>query len=184
MKRATFLIVLLVCSLIPAVGWAEIKIGYINSEVVMERLPEMMDVRRTLEQLAQDYQNQAMDRQMKLQKLESDFEKQQLLMSEARKAELQAEYQEKVRQLQAFTQEKLGPEGELARKQVQLLEPILSKINDAVRTLANDEGYDMIIDSPGPGGMGYSLVVFAHEKYDLTETLLELLEKQRTEQGQ
>jgi outer membrane protein len=180
MKRVALFIVLFACSLMPATGWAEIKIGYIDSEVLKERLPEFREAQRKLDQLRQDYENQAKDREAKLMKLQDDFRKQELLMSEARKAELQADFEEKVRQLQAFTQEKFGPEGELMRKNIELSEPIFQKINDALKTLADEDGYDFVFDAAAPS----SGLVFAHEKYDLTETLLESLEKQRTEQGQ
>jgi outer membrane protein len=180
MKRVALFIVLFACSLMPATGWAEMKIGYIDSEVLKERLPEFREAQRKLDQLRQDYENQAKDREAKLMKLQDDFRKQELLMSEARKAELQADFEEKVRQLQAFTQEKFGPEGELMRKNIELSEPIFQKINDALKTLADEDGYDFVFDAAAPS----SGLVFAHEKYDLTETLLESLEKQRTEQGQ
>jgi outer membrane protein len=180
MKRVALFIVLFACLLMPATGWAEIKIGYIDSEVLKERLPEFREAQRKLDQLRQDYENQAKDREAKLMKLQDDFRKQELLMSEARKAELQADFEEKVRQLQAFTQEKFGPEGELMRKNIELSEPIFQKINDALKTLADEDGYDFVFDAAAPS----SGLVFAHEKYDLTETLLESLEKQRTEQGQ
>ncbi|MEE2627531.1 MAG: OmpH family outer membrane protein [Candidatus Latescibacterota bacterium] len=180
MKRIALMALALVCTLAPVAGWAEIKIGYIDSEVLKERLPEFREAQRKLDQLRQDYENQAKDREAKLMKLQEDFRKQELLMSEARKAELQADFEEKVRQLQAFTQEKFGPEGELMRKNIELSEPIFKKINDALKTLAEEEGYDFVFDAAAPS----SGLVFAGEDYDLTETLLESLDEQRTEQGQ
>ena len=48
-------------------------------------------------------------------------------MSEARKAEMQAEFEAKVQQLQQFTQEKFGPEGELMRKNIELIRANLQK---------------------------------------------------------
>jgi len=180
MKRIALMALALVCTLAPVAGWAEIKIGYIDSEVLKERLPEFREAQRKLDQLRQDYENQAKDREAKLMKLQEDFRKQELLKSEARKAELQADFEEKVRQLQAFTQEKFGPEGELMRKNIELSEPIFKKINDALKTLAEEEGYDFVFDAAAPS----SGLVFAGEDYDLTETLLEALDEQRTEQGQ
>lgn len=180
MKRIALMALALVCTLTPATGWAEIKIGYIDSEVLKERLPGFREAQRKLDQLRQDYENQAKDREAKLMKLQDDFRKQELLMSEARKAELQADFEEKVRQLQAFTQEKFGPEGELMRKNIELSEPIFKKINDALKILAEEEGYDFVFDAAAPS----SGLVFAGENYDLTETLLESLDEQRTEQGQ
>ncbi len=180
MKRVVFSAVLLAFMSLSNAALADVKIGYIDSEVLKERLPEFREAQRKLDQLRQDYENQAKDREAKLMKLQDDFRKQELLMSEARKAELQADFEEKVRQLQAFTQEKFGPEGELMRKNIELSEPIFKKINDAIKVLADEDSYDYIFDAAAPS----SGLVFAQEKYDLTETVLEALEKQRTEEGQ
>jgi len=156
---------------------AQLKIGYIDSEVLKERLPEILAVQRTLEQLQQDYEREAMDREAKLLKYQEDFRRQELLMSEARKAEMQAEFETKVQQLQQFTQEKFGPEGELTRKNIELMEPIFKKINDAIQIMAEEKGYDFIFDAATPS----TGLVFAKEEYDLTESLLELMEQEKEE---
>ena len=178
MKRVV-LFLALASLLLPAAARADVKIGYIDSEVLKERLPEFREAQRKLDQFRQDYENQAKDREAKLVKLQEDFRKQELLMSEARKAELQADFEEKVRQLQAFTQEKFGPEGELMRKNIELSEPIFKKINDALKVLAEEDSYDFVFDAAAPS----SGLVFADDNFDLTEKLLESLEKAREEEG-
>ena len=170
MKRVLLSLIALACS--AAAVQAELKIGYIDSEVLKERLPEFRDAQRKLDQLRQDYENQAKDREAKLLKLQEDFRRQELLMSEARKAELQTEFEAKVQQLQQFTQEKFGPEGELMRKNIELSEPIFKKINDAIQVMAEEEEYDFIFDAAAPS----SGLVFAKESYDLTEQLLEKMQ--------
>ena len=171
MKRVLLSLIVLACC--AAAAQAELKVGYIDSEVLKERLPEFRDAQRKLDQLRQDYENQAKDRKAKLLKLQEDFRRQELLMSEARKAELQTEFEAKVQQLQQFTQEKFGPEGELMRKNIELSEPIFKKINDAIQVMAEEEGYDFIFDAAAPS----SGLVFAKESYDLTEQLLEKMQE-------
>ena len=172
MKRVLLSLIVLACC--AAVAQAELKVGYIDSEVLKERLPEFREAQRMLDQLRQDYENQAKDREAKLLKLQEDFRRQELLMSEARKAELQTEFEAKVQQLQQFTQEKFGPEGELMRKNIEFSEPIFKKINDAIQVMAEGEGYDFIFDAAAPS----SCLVFAKENYDLTEQLLEKMQEQ------
>ena len=172
MKRVLLSLIVLACC--ATVARAELKVGYIDSEVLKERLPEFRDAQRKLDQLRQDYENQAKDREAKLLKLQEDFRRQELLMSEARKAELQTEFEAKVQQLQQFTQEKFGPEGELMRKNIELSEPIFKKINDAIQVMAEEEGYDFILDAAAPS----SGLVFAKENYDLTEQLLEKMQEE------
>ena len=172
MKRVLLSLIVLACCAV--VAQAELKVGYIDSEVLKERLPEFRDAQRKLDQLRQDYENQAKDREAKLLKLQEDFRRQELLMSEARKAELQTEFEAKVQQLQQFTQEKFGPEGELMRKNIEMSEPIFKKINDAIQVMAEEEGYDFIFDAAAPS----SGLVFAKENYDLTEQLLEKMQEE------
>ena len=56
-----------------SVSEAAQKIGYIDSETLREKLPEFRDIQRQLERLQQQYEQEAMDRQSKLLKLQEDF---------------------------------------------------------------------------------------------------------------
>ncbi|MBD06125.1 MAG: hypothetical protein CME13_04115 [Gemmatimonadetes bacterium] len=157
---------------------AAIKIGYIDSEILRERMPEFQQIERELERLKQQYEQEAMDRQSKLIKLQEDFQKQELLLSDAKKAEMQVEFEEAVRQLQEFTQEKLGPNGEIFRKNIELSSPVFEKVNTALEELAEEESYDFIFDVASNGAIVYA----DPERYNVTEALLEKLEEAREAQ--
>ena len=158
---------------------AEIKIGYIDSEVLRERMDEFKDIQRQLDRLTQGYQQEAMDRESKLLKMLEDFRKQELLMSEARKAELAAEFEQAVQDLQQFTQQKLGPDGEVFQKNIELSAPIFERVNEALKNLAEEEGFDFIFDVAGGGGIVYA----DPDRYNLTEKLLALLAEEREEES-
>lgn len=156
---------------------ADVKIGYIDSEVLRERMPEFKQIQRVLERLEQDYQQLGMDRQSKLLKLEEDFRKQELLMSEARKIEMQEELQKAGQELQQYVQEKMGPNGELFRKNIELSQPIFEQINAALEALAEAESFDFIFDVAGNGAIVYA----DPDRYNLTEKLLAALDEAREE---
>ena len=133
MIRFRGLPVLLAAGLLLAVqpSSAEIKIGYIDSEILRERMPEFKDIQRQLDRLTQTYEQEAIDRRSKLLKMEEDFRKQELLMSEARKAEIRAEFDQAMQDLQQYTQEKLGnPGGEVWQKNIELSAPIFDRVNE------------------------------------------------------
>jgi len=182
MNRRTILLAaltgLLLSTMYHAPARADQKLGYIDSQVLREKLPEFKDVQRKLERLEQQYTQEATDRQSKLLRMQEDFRKQELLMSEARKLEMQEQFDDSVRQLQEFTQQKLGPNGELFRKNLELSSPIFDKINSALEVLAKDEGYDFIFDVAAGGAIVYA----DPERYNLTDELLKKLEELKEEQ--
>ncbi len=147
---------------------ADLKLGYIDSEALREKLPDFRAAQIQLERLHQQYEGEATERKNKLDKLEEDFHKQELLISEARRAELKAQLDEQKKQLQDFTQKTFGADGELMKKNVELSGPIFEKINTAIQELAKEDGYDFIFDVAAAN----SAIVFAQERYDLTEKLL------------
>ena len=159
-------------SLSSSAARADVTLAYIDSEILKEQLPKLRQVRRQLEQLQQEYERDMSDRESKLLKLQEDFRKQELLMSETRKAQLQAEFEDKMRELQEFGQKRFGPQGDLMKKNIELSEPIFATINDALKILAEEEGYDFVFDVAGSGA-----IVFADEKHNLTEKLLERMEE-------
>ena len=67
--------------------------------------------------------------------------------------------------------EKFGPEGEIYRKQNQLLKPVLSSIDEAIQIVGGEQGYDFIFDAM-TGALLYAL-----EAHNLTDAVLEELDK-------
>ena len=161
-----------------AAAFADQKIAYIDSEVLRERLPEFKDVQRKLERLQQKYEQEAQDRRSKLLKLTEDFRKQELLMSEAKKVEMQTQFDQRQLELQEFVQSKFGPQGELFQQNVELSAPIFEKVNAALETMAKEDGYDFIFDV----GINSAIVYADPDKFNLTAKLLEKLEEAREEQ--
>ena len=60
---------LMLCTL-PSSVIADQKLGYIDSQVLREKLPEFKDVQRKLERLEQQYTQEATDRQSKLLRMQ------------------------------------------------------------------------------------------------------------------
>ena len=177
-KRRIPVVAALALATVPAPSGAEIKIGYIDSGVLQEQMPEFKQVQRQLERLTQQYQQEAMERQSKQLKLKEDFRRQELLMSETRRAEMQDEIFEAMAELQQFTQQKIGPNGEFFRRNVELSAPIFEMVNSCIETIAAKEGFDFIFDVASNG-----VIVYADpNRHDLTERLLLELDKVRQDQ--
>jgi len=76
----------------------------------------------------------------------------------------------KEEELQRLVSEVTDPErGKLAKKQQELTQPILAQVNEVVAKVAKDNGYDYVLNT--------AALVYANEDHDLTEKVLEELDK-------
>ena len=151
--------------------FAEQKIGFIYSEKIMAEYEEAVDAMKKLEVEAQELQKIYREMQTDYQSLVQEYEKRKLVSSDAWKRQKQKEIQDKERQLQEFQQEKYGQNGEIYQKEAEYLNPILEKINDILKVVGEEKGYDYIIDA------SKGTIVYANETHDITEMVLQELKK-------
>ena len=151
--------------------FAELKIGYIDSNEIMSSFEEVRQVQVDLEKEQRRLENEMNDLMTRLDSLIQDYERQRLLMSETRRQEKENELRNLEKNIQKFQMEKFGPEGEIYRKQNTLLKPVLATIDAAIKKVGSEQSYDFILDAMA-GGLLYAL-----ESHNLTEDVLEELTK-------
>ena len=151
--------------------FAELKIGYIDSNAIMGSFEEVKQVQVDLEKEQRRLENELNNLMTRLDSLNQDYERQRLLMSETRRKEKENDLRKLEENIQKFQMEKFGPEGEIYRKQNQLLKPVLAKIDEAIKMVGSEQGYDFILDAMS-GALLYAL-----DSHNLTEDVLEQLGK-------
>jgi outer membrane protein len=150
---------------------AQSKIGYIDSEKILSTFPPAMDAQKKLEDENVKWGQEMQRMNDELRGLQEQLDQQSLLLSDAKKREMTDEMQAQVRRIQQFQDQKWGQQGEYFRRQQELLNPVYEQINAAIHKIGKEEGYDFIFDSVQGN------LLFAQEKYDLTDKVLEELEK-------
>ena len=151
--------------------FSEIKIGYVDSNEIMNNFEEVRQVQVDLEKEQKRLEAEFNDLVYSLDSLKQDYERQRLLMSDTRRNEKETEIANKEKSIQKFQLDKFGPEGEIYRKQNQLLKPVLGKIDEAIQKVGNERGYDFILDAMS-GALLYAL-----DSHNLTEDVMEELSK-------
>ncbi|MBC8213559.1 MAG: OmpH family outer membrane protein [Candidatus Marinimicrobia bacterium] len=152
-----------------ALVFAEMKIGYIDSNRIMTEYDQVRQIQAELEKEQRKIEAEFNDLLVQLDSLKQDFERQRLLMSENRREEKKNEILRAEAEAQEFQLKKVGPEGEIYRKQAQLLNPILEDINKIISNIGAEKGYDYILDAVSGS------IVYAIDSHDLTDAVLEQL---------
>ena len=149
---------------------AQTKIRYIDSQKVLENYPEWTTVQKKLDDMKAQYEKEFNQKQQAGQQLLEEVQSQSLLLSPEKKAEKEAQLQQLQVELERFYYEKLGPQGELFRKQQEMTQPIIDKINTVIKRIGDQEGYDFILDTA-------SGLLYAKPDLDITDRVLEELSK-------
>lgn len=149
---------------------AQLKIGYIDSDTIMDNLPDVQDARQKLDALIQEWQSELTKLETQWKQKYDDYEKRKLIMTDQTRAETEAALVQLETQIAQFREKKFGTNGELFQKQDELMKPVQNKIFNALKEIAEKEDYDYVFDRSGD-----IMILFAKEKYDLTSQVLEKL---------
>ena len=161
---------LLIAFVIPSS--AQMKIAYINSEAIMQQLPEAQDAQKQLDGMSTDWQTELTKMQTDLQHRFEDYDKKKLVMSDKRRAEIEKELQDLERKMVDYRTAKFGANGELFSKQNELMKPVQDKLFKAVKDIADEGGYDYVFDKSST-----TLLMYSNEKNDLTSKVLAKLQQ-------
>ena len=151
----------------------KVKIGYINSQKILNTYKDALDAQKKIEELNRQWEKEGMEMQQELQQLNEQFESQSLLLSESKKAEKAQEIQNLYLRIQQFQQEKWAPgQGEIYKKEKEFMAPVLEKVNTVIKKIGDEEKFDFIFDT-----VNGNILYASEDQIDLTDKVLEELNK-------
>ena len=156
--------------ILPSVSIAQLKIGYVDSDTIMDNLPDVQDARQKLDALIQEWQNELKEMEANLKTKKDDYEKRKLIMTGETSTEALAEIAKLDKEIADYRDKKFGANGELFQKQDELMKPIQNKIFNTIKEVALEEDLDYVFDRSGD-----IIFLYAKEEYDLTTKVLEKL---------
>ncbi|MBU1872177.1 OmpH family outer membrane protein, partial [bacterium] len=143
-----------------------VKIGYVNSDRILAEFEEAKEAQRKLDVEAKKLEDEYRGMLGKLDSLNRDFERQKMIMSETRRKTKENEITQLQQSIQRYQVEKMGPEGEIYRKQAELVGPVLEKIKAVIEKVGKGNKYDYIFDTVAGN------ILYAEPVHDLTDKVL------------
>lgn len=144
---------------------AELKIGYVQVDKILQEAPQTAESGKKLEREFSPKSQELDKMQKQIRDIEAALDKEGVTMSETDRrnkerdaSNLKIEFQRKQRELREDIN--LRKNEELASLQ--------DRINKAVQTVSETEGYDLVV---------YGGVAYASKKIDITDKVLKLLGK-------
>jgi outer membrane protein len=167
------LILILVIGLFVFAGnsLAQLKIGFIDSNTIMDNLPDAQDARQKLDGLIQDWQKELSDLQSQWQAKYDDYQKRKLIMTDQTRSDMEAELVKLEQQITDYREKKFGTNGELFQKQDEIMKPVQNKVFNAIQDVATEEDLDFVFDKSG----GDAMLLYAKDQYDITAKVMDKL---------
>ncbi|NWG29531.1 MAG: OmpH family outer membrane protein [Ignavibacteriaceae bacterium] len=156
--------------LLSFVSNAQLKIGYVDSDTIMDNFPDVQDARQKLDALIQEWQSELRKLESELKAKQDDYEKRKLIMTEQTSTEMMAEINKLQKEISDYRDKKFGANGELFQKQNELMKPIQNKVFNIIQQVAKEEELDFVFDRSGD-----ILFLYAKPEYDLTAKVIERL---------
>lgn len=167
MKKSIFIMFLLYAASITASAQ---KFALIDTEYILENIPAFQSANQQLEQVTKQWQAEV---EKSAQEAKTMFDKYQSTaksLSEAQRTKKEEEIIAKEKATAELKRKYFGPEGELFKKREALMQPIQDEIYEAVKEIADQHGYAVVVDRASA-----TSIIFASPSIDISNEVLSTL---------
>ena len=176
-KVSCFVLVCFLLSHLPlsALMAEEVKLGYVDTVKIFAEFKETVDAEETYKKEVDAWKKKATDMEAELAKMREELQSQSLMLSEEKQAEKKLQFDQKLKDYNQYMADVFGDNGQAAKRNKELTEPIVAKINAVIAKIAEAEGYTVIFDA------AQGNIVYAKKALDLTDRVMQELQSQMTQ---
>ena len=164
MKRMLTLAALLLCL---STAMQAQKFALVDMEYILSNIPAYERANEQLNQTSKAWQTEVEALNNEAQTLYKNYQNESVFLSEAQKKERDQAIVAKETEAAALKKKYFGPDGELFKKRQSLLEPIQDEIYNAVKGIAQQRGFQLILDRASDNG-----IIFASPSIDISNEVL------------
>ena len=165
MKKVLFVTVLLMACVFTANAQ---KFALIDMEYITQNIPAYQQANNQLSTLSEKYQKEVEALSKAAENLYKQYQQNVSKLSATQRNQKEEAIVAKEKEAQQLRQKYFGPEGEMAKKQEELVAPIHDKIYEAVKQLAQRNNYDVVFDRASAEGT----MIFASPRIDISDQVL------------
>jgi outer membrane protein len=151
---------------------AQQKIGYVNSEKILQELPAAKEAKDSLAVIVKNWQGELDQMSKDLQGKYEDYQKKQGLYNDQTKQSEQKKLIDEEQQMNDFKTQKFGQQGELAMEQDRLMAPIKKQVFDAIKQVASENKLSFVFDKAGD-----VLLLYGEPNADYTFKVIDRLKR-------
>jgi len=144
-----------------------VRIGYIDTEFILENIPEYQEASTQLNDKADKWKNEIQVKLSAVEQKRKDLSNEKALLTKELIDEREEDIAFEENEILDYQQKRFGPNGDLFIQKKQLMQPIQDQIFAAVQDMADSKKYDFIFDKSSDATMLYSA-----KQFDLSDQII------------
>lgn len=146
------------------------RFAYIDSDYIMENIPEYKAAEQELERISVVWQNEIERNFTEIDRIYREYQAEAPLLPEEMRRQREETIIERERVAKELQMQRFGRDGDLFKKRQELIKPIQDKVYEAIEEIATRGNYAVIFDKSG----GITMI-FTDVRYDLSDEVLQRL---------
>jgi outer membrane protein len=122
------------------------RLGYIDTEFIMTKMPEYAQAQTELNKLSDTWEKEIDAQQKDIDKMYRTYQAEEVVLTEPMKKKRQDEMLKKEQELKAYRTKQFGYEGQIFKKRQELNKPAQDKIFEAVEKMVKAKKLDIVLD--------------------------------------
>lgn len=159
-----------ICCILSMLAANAQKFALIDMEYILENIPAYQKANEELNLLSQQYQKSIEAKAKEAESLYLAYQKSAGTMNATQRTQKEEAIVAKEKEVAELRKKYFGPEGEMVKRQETLITPIQDNVYEAVKQVAQQKGYDVILDRASA-----TSVIFASPRIDVSNEVLAIL---------
>jgi outer membrane protein len=146
------------------------KIGYMNTETILSKIPAYTAAKEKLDALNSQYKAKVENEYKAIEQMYNRYQSSKASLNEYQRSQKENEIINKEKAAKELQKSYFGQDGYMQKKTDELLSPIKDRVQNAINQLAKQEGYSLVIDLAAAQG-----VIYNNPQHDLSSKIINML---------
>ena len=169
MKKIIILFVVTVFAAL-SISAQQQRFAFVDSEYILNNIPAYRSAQQQIDRLSADWQREIEAQYAEVERLYKNYQAERVMLSEDMRKRREDEIVNKEQAVKDLQRRYYGPEGELSKRQQELIKPVQDEVFRAIRGMAVEGGFAAVFDSAADAS-----VLYANPRQDRSDEVLERL---------
>ena len=151
------------------------RIGYIDTEYILQNVPDYQEATSQLETKLTKWKSEIENKLADIETKKKALENEKILLTKELYEERLEDISFEESEVLDYQQKRFGPDGDMVLQRTQLIQPVQDQIFAAVKEIAENKKYDFVFDKNAD-----FLMLYSAERFDISEQVLRIITRAST----